>query len=482
MNSKGNNQNNNFIFNEDEAMNALKPKSKNDGFRALNLLSGNIIQQNPLGAPLQFNTMPPLESLQKSHSFPSGQINFDYFNKNMNNDNNRMMDLDVEPFPIQTKSKSCVNSTIQLINPPLNFPNENSQNFHDDMIVFVESKIPKFSNHDNAPLSPPMIYNKYSSCTIRKYSATTVLQKLCELLDDYSNEIDFNVDQNSYTIEGIVFIRHYAIYWAITVWEQSANSVVNSIVEFQKRRGDCAGFQNFWNDMLKKIDEQFGVENVDDAQRCYNFESLFVSVFDFCEPMKFDEEQLNNLQEQLDDDYYEIATEALRLLCSRLESDATFSGFVLKHEGLMKTLTKTVLNHIDPTHVRGALKALQLIINAAENCINQLIGRYQVLNSVIRLLQHQQALIRKHAVRLLALLSQKEWNLPNNQYSQIQSQLKKLQNEWNIYKPNNHKLYNNPNNDHYNDENNKEFISWKMFDKIEKRIHLSSSFSFSFTN
>jgi len=480
MRSIGNQNNNkNIVFDNDEAMNALIPRSKNDVFKSVNVLSGNNTPQKSFGTPLQYKSAPSLNSLEKSNSCPPEHNNYDYFNNNNKYNYNHKMDLDIEPFPLQFETKCSINSTLESINPQLNFPSRISQNFDGDMIVFVESKITKSSNIDDFPSSPPMIYNKYSSCTIKKYGANDVLQKLHNLLNCYTNEIHFEVDVKRYTIEGIVIIRHYVIYWGITIWEQSENSAINSIVEFQKRGGDSTGFQNFWYDMLNKIDEQFGAENVGDAQRCCDFTSLFVRTYDFCEPMKFDKEQLNKLQEQLEEDYQEIAIEALRLLCSCLENDAAFRTLVSKHEGLMQTLTKTVLNHVDSSHVRGALVVLQFIV-PTENCVKELIGRYQILNRVMCLLQHRQTFVRKHAVRLLSLLSQKEWHLSNIQCSQVQAQLKKLQNEWNIFKPNNFNLYNTNNNDLDND---KEFVSWKMFDNIESRIRSSlSSSSLYFSN
>jgi len=213
--------------------------------------------------------------------------------------------------------------------------------------------------------------------------------------------------------------------------------------------------------MLEKIDDKFGAINVDHPPYVNDFESLFMLPFDFCKPMEYDDTQLNNLQEQLHDDFHEVALDAVGLLCTRLESDVQFRTIVSKHERLMQTLTKTVLTHVDSSHVRGALIALQFIVTTNENFTEQLINRYQTLNTLIKLLQHKQTLIRKHAIRLLALLAQKEWQLTSKQCAQIKEILAKLQNEWNVTKNNNNST--------------NEFITWKMFDEIERRVRACST-------
>jgi len=366
---------------------------------------------------------------------------------------------------LQFSQKNPTETIEQVSLKDINDSKQSDNDYNNEPIIFVESKVPKCANSNGAP-SSPMVYNKYSSCTIKKNAANFILEKMCELLTNYSNEIDFVVSKEKYTIEGVIFIRNRPISWIITIWEETTRPFVSSKVEFQKRRGDCACFQLFWSDMLNKIDHQFGAVNVEDAQRCNNFENLFMPMFDFCKPMEFDEQLLNNLKEQLDDDYHETALDALTLLCSRLESDIEFRTIVSKHDLLMETLTQSVLTHVDSNHVRGALKALQLVSIAKDNCMEQLISKYQTLNIVIQLLQHYQTLIRKHAVRLLALLSQKVWDLTNNQCLQIEEQLKKLQNEWNI-SVESHNDYNdndyNYNQDYYNVYNDNEFVSWKMF-------------------
>jgi len=127
-----------------------------------------------------------------------------------------------------------------------------------------------------------------------------------------------------------------------------------------------------------------------------------------------------------------------------------------QHNSLVQTLTKFVLNHQDPNHVRGGLVALQFIVKSNENCIKQLIGDFKILQTTSTLLQHKKTLICKHALRLLALLSKNEWHLSNDEYIKIQQRLKQLKNDWNV------------------SNNDNEFISLKMFSAIEQRIQKSN--------
>jgi len=199
--------------------------------------------------------------------------------------------------------------------------------------------------------------------------------------------------------------------------------------------------------------KKFQTRNIDDAQRCGNFQDLFMPKFDFG-PIECDDEQLNQFNEQLCDDYHEVAVDALGLLCTRLEEEDNFAKCVSKHEELMKTLATNVLKHVDSSHVRGGLAALKMIVESSENCIELLLNQNKILTTIVPLLKHTKTLVRKHTVRLLAALSQKDWCLPIEYCSQIQQQLQTLQNEWNIR----------------TDKGNNDFVSWKMFDQIQKRV------------
>jgi len=475
LNNNNNNNNNNNSNNDDTPI-SLISRRLSDGYKGSNIGGGTSIMQQPqFGAKLFDNVLlKSPESFEKSQSYSSGYSR-NYFDENTINkdaNNGLLLGLGKEPLAFQQKSAMYPPLKVQ---PPLIIQQQQQtsketddtidekQNSNEEEIIFIQSKIPSLNLDDNNDNSP-LIYNRNSSCAI-KNEPLIILNDIRDLLNSFGNEIDFQVHKDTLTIEGVVFMRHRPIKWNVAIWkEQTENKSTISRVEFQKRSGNPIDFQHFWNDILIQIDAKFGTNNVFDAEYCNNFESLFLLPFDFCKPMEYDDTQLNNLEEQLRDDYHEIALEALGLLCTRLETDIQFRLLVSNHERLMQTLIKTVLNHVDSSHVRGALTSLYMIVTTNENCAEQLIGRHQILKTMIKLLTHQQTLVRKHAVRLLALLCQKEWQLTSKQCSQIKEQLQKLQNEWNITK---------------NNDNNKDFVNWKMFDEIEKKVNKYSSSPFS---
>jgi len=347
-------------------------------------------------------------------------------------------------------------------------------NNNSEEIMFVESKVPNlcFFNENNndenidtnlCPLGS--LYNVNCSCTIQEKDIKIVSNGICELLINYSNETEFHevVSEQAICIEGTIFVLHYSIVYAINIWLEQSTSLsdIVSRVEFQKRCGDSIYFQHFWNDMLGIMYSKFGNDKVQSkVQRCDDFLDYCMPKFDFEDMMKNDDDNdsqlLNEINEQLQDDYHEIATSSMSLLCTHLEKEIKFAKLASQHNSLMQTLTKFVLNHFDSNHVRGALVALQFIVKSNEKCIKQLIVDFNILQTIIHLLQHKKTIVCKHALRLLASLSQNEWHISNDECLIIDQRLKQFKDEWNIT------------------NNNNQFTSLEMFSTIEKHIQKSN--------
>jgi len=283
----------------------------------------------------------------------------------------------------------------------------------------------------------PMFYNELTSIVVDE-SPKQVLDKMSSILNQYSNDIDFEVDSTNFSIMGQVFVHNLAVYFKITVWDEGKN---RTRFEFRRTKGDTVAFTEFWNKLEEELYQQFGNPvGFGHGQNAIAPEEDFDADFGALPPLAPLDYNLTNIDLDNASNDEEEATGGLtpkhlgEFVNDMKESDPSVvytiamlidalqtstASMLLNNGAFLQCIIESVLTHRDTALVRGALVMLAKLCEDCESGADTLIG-YGVLDRVIPLLNHKLDLIQKHAVRLLGqLTAAKSWKLENEKLGQF---------------------------------------------------------------
>merc|ERR1719273_942765 len=328
---------------------------------------------------------------------------------------------------------------------------------------FVPSKC-----KESAGLQPtPLYYNEMTSVVLNQ-SPATVLQKMEGILNEMTNDIDFQVDSDNFQISGQAFVRNLAVFFKITVWDDSTQSN-ESRLECRRTKGDSVAFTDFWNKVEQALSLEFPTDNVDEDEFDLSLEELGgLPPLDYNLTLDLDKDDL-----QLENDSEEYEHSGLtpkdveHFVYEMKESDpcvvyslamfieavqTTSVALLLGNAAFMDCLIKSALKHQDTALVRGALVMLEKLCESKG--VADSLMEYQVLEHVIPLLSHEVSLIRKYAVRVLCkLCSAQSWKLEHKLRAFAEHSVKECRAKFDPY----------PN----------DFIQKQMFDDIHSKLLVS---------
>lgn len=100
----------------------------------------------------------------------------------------------------------------------------------------------------------PAMYNELTSVVVDE-SPKQVLEKFKLILSTFSNDIDYQIDEENYIINGQIFIRHFAVFFKISIWDEQSEN--RTRFEFRRSKGDTVGFTEFWNEIEDLLYDKF---------------------------------------------------------------------------------------------------------------------------------------------------------------------------------------------------------------------------------
>mmetsp|Transcript_40740 Transcript_40740/g.35954 ORF Transcript_40740/g.35954 Transcript_40740/m.35954 type:complete len:575 (+) Transcript_40740:50-1774(+) len=235
------------------------------------------------------------------------------------------------------------------------------------------------------------IYNPWNSFST-EFDCSQVMLKICEILSNYSQDIEYKVNSDQYKIDGIIFMTDHnhvffmiSIYNKIQKFEQENNmNILNekigskSQIEFVRKSGDSISFTRFCCD-IKDIYFGDNGDNGDDGGPHYQ---STIQQNPLLTPLKFintlpNNDELNNNQSEeeilneldtfnmdLNADNQYVA-DFMRMFCHSKLGKAIQEKHILNHEKIINTLIQISLNSMDICIVRGALI---ILISLIEKC------------------------------------------------------------------------------------------------------------------
>lgn len=307
-------------------------------------------------------------------------------------------------------------------------PNADNDNdfseFKAEPMIFIPSKCgPKGLE------ATPAIYNEYQSIVVDE-TPKECLAKFELILNAFSNDICYKVDDINHVINGQVFIGHFAIFFKISIWKETANSN-SSRFECRRMKGDSMKFNEFWNEIQSIIYSQFtnakgpnranSLQSDDDDFESSSFGSLPSMDYDFnLDDMDMPNDGMSGLN---DDDLDQIVSElqeespyvvmSLAMLLDTFKAQTKFIQIILNHAQFIESVLNKALKHNDIALVRAALITLERVCESNEGA--QMLVALSCLDRVVPLLGSHNELIQKYAVRLMAkLTSVPSWTFANN--------------------------------------------------------------------
>lgn len=303
--------------------------------------------------------------------------------------------------------------------------------FKQETPFFVPSKCAAPSGLQRTPL----YYNEMTSIVVDE-SPAAVLDQMSNLLNGYTNDIDFSVNRTNYTIVGQVFVRNLAVFFKISVWDEGSN---RTRFECRRTKGDTVAFTEFWNNMEEALYKQFGNatgygrdaadygdEEEDDMMQFGALPPLDYNLtldMDALDEVDAEDEATGLTPKHLGDFVFDMqASDPSVVYSIAMLIDAvqvSTASMLLNNAKFLQCVIESALSHQDTALVRGALVMLEKLCDENESGADILMG-YAVLEHVIPLLNHDVDLIAKYAVRLLCkLCAAKSWPLKSQKLKQF---------------------------------------------------------------
>jgi len=285
----------------------------------------------------------------------------------------------------------------------------------------------------------PAMYSELTSMVVDE-SPEEVLSKFETILAAFSHDIDFTVDAANFEIHGTVFVKHFAVFFKISIWSENDD---RTRFECRRQKGDTFGFSEFWTQLEDQLyrdftnargarsdaDDEFGALDDDDAisddlsglgglpPLDYNLGGLDMALIDEANDEE-DAKESGMTPKDLDDFVYDMqqwdpsVVYSIAMLLDAFQVQGQFVQMVLNHAAFIKCILESALSHQDTALVRGALITLEKLCETSSGA--DLLMSYEVLDRVVPLLNHRCELIRKYTVRVLsALSSASSWKFSN---------------------------------------------------------------------
>jgi len=326
--------------------------------------------------------------------------------------------------------------------------------FKSEPAFFVPSKI-----KGNAGLeATPLYFNEMTSVVLNQ-SPKSVLQKVSDILSAMTNDIDFEVDAVNFQISGQVFMNNLAVFFKITVWDDSQHSN-ESRLECRRTKGDSVAFSNFWNKVQELLSLEFPSDHMDDEEMNDSLEELGgLPALDYNLTLDMDAYSDNEEEEQSggvtpkDVENFVVDFEqrdpcVVYSLPMFIEAVSTSVALLLGNAAFMNCLICGALKHQDSALVRGALVMLEKLCDSKG--VADSLMEYPVLENVVPLLGHEVGLIRKYALRVLYKLSAAQsWKMEHKLKAFAEHSVKECR---------------------ANIPDSKDFIEQQMFDEIHTKL------------
>jgi len=257
--------------------------------------------------------------------------------------------------------------------------------------------------------------------------------------------IDYQIDEANYIINGQIFIRHFAVFFKISIWnEETSSNTDRTRCEFRRSKGDAVAFQEFWDEIEEILYQKFsnvdGQKNKKKDNDNFGFGALPPLDYNFdLDGMGGDDVSLNTeslTPKDLDNFVYDIdqcdpsVVYSIAMLLDAFKVQTQFIQMIFNHAQFIKCIIESALTHQDTALVRGALITLERLCSTRSGA-ESLIG-FNVLDRVVPLLQNDCELIRKYAVRVLDKLSAaKSWSFSNQNLKKFaEVKVKECQTKW----------------------------------------------------
>lgn len=319
----------------------------------------------------------------------------------------------------------------------------------------------------------PAMYSELTSMVVDE-SPEEVLSKMTTLLNNFSHDIDFSIDAQNFEIHGTVFVKHFAVFFKISIWSESDSSD-RTRFECRRQSGDTFGFSEFWEQIEEQLyqnltnargarsdngDELSGLGGLPPLD--YNLEGLppldmsLLDGADGGDGGDEDEKSSGMTPKDLDDFVFDMkawdssVVYSIAVLLDAFQAQGHLVQMVLNHAAFLKCILESALSHQDTALVRGALITLEKLCGTSAGA--DLLVSYDVLERVVPLLNHRCELIRKYTVRVLSALSSKcseSWKFNNARMAAFASHsVKQCRGKWTT----------------------NDFIKTEMFEAIESKL------------
>jgi len=292
----------------------------------------------------------------------------------------------------------------------------------------------------------PAMYSELTSMVVDE-SPEEVLSKMTTLLNNFSHDIDFSIDAHNFEIHGTVFVKHFAVFFKISIWSESDSSD-RTRFECRRQKGDTFGFAEFWEQIEDQLyqnftnargarseteeENEFGDNDNNHGDELsalppldYNLDGLPPLDMSLLDGADIDggvgDEKSNGMTpKDLDDFVFDMAqwdssvVYSIAALLDAFQAQGHLVEMVLNHADFLKCILESALSHQDTALVRGALITLEKLCGTSAGA--DLLVSYDVLERVVPLLNHRCELIRKYTVRVLSALSSKcseSWKFNN---------------------------------------------------------------------
>jgi len=282
----------------------------------------------------------------------------------------------------------------------------------------------------------PAMYSELTSIVVDE-SPEEVLSKFTTILNAFSHDIDFTVDEANFEIHGTVFVKHFAVFFKISIWSENDD---RTRFECRRQKGDTFGFSEFWTQIEDQLyrdftnargarseaEDEFGADDELSDEMSglgalppldYNLGGLDMALIEQADDEE-DTKESGMTPKDLDDFVYDMqqwdpsVVYSIAMLLDAFQVQGQFVQMVLNHAAFIKCILESALSHQDTALVRGALITLEKVCETSSGA--DLLMSYEVLDRVVPLLNHRCELIRKYTVRVLsALSSASSWKFGN---------------------------------------------------------------------
>lgn len=357
-------------------------------------VSGVVFDEISSPSSLSYHSHSSKKAKQGNYKSASSQIQIQESFENIHNPSQGAFSKDGNssfvPSLLSNPNNPSLLSKKQNINDNLIHSVENDENIQFKQIWIPTKVISIQQSKDDHKMDDMMmetnIQNPWSSFSVN-FECAQVILKICQILSNYNQDIEYKVNCDQYKVDGIIFMTdHNHVFFMISIYNNS-NNMVNkfdskSRIEFIRKSGDSLSFTRFCCDIkdiylssINRNETSFGVnDNVNNDSRKLQQNPLLT-------PLKFidalpnedlnDFESEEKIMEELDafnndlNEDNEFVADFMRIFCNSKLGKIIKEKDVLNHEKIINTLIQNSLNSMNICIVRGALI---ILISLIEKC------------------------------------------------------------------------------------------------------------------